>query len=385
MVTMTTGADVIALDANTGAQLWQVKPAVARFADHCFRFAVRDDAGQPDLCARLTDGAVQWQQSGSATQAGVFGVRRLPQGRPVIAGYSSGELIAHRYENGRTLWADALARTSISTSVSSLTDIDADPIIDNGRVYALGQGGRRLTSWLPDSVSGNSASQGSPPGYRGRVDFCPDRRCPPAGHRTAPARSAGHNGAISRPGGQERSDFLDRPVPAMNNPGRQQRRRDLREHGRGIRQPVLRPRRAGQPGRGEQHALHPRRQRTVTASARLCAISSGVNHSRRRRGNDMRIDPDDAAEERCFCGCRAGRSAGLFAWVLFARAYAISTSLDLPGPREVMSGPHAALVGLLAAALPMALWSVVVEKVHRRPSTSLDWSLAARASPTRIR
>ena len=40
------------------------------------------------------------------------------------------------------LWADALARTSISTEVGSLTDIDADPIIDSGRVYALGQGGR---------------------------------------------------------------------------------------------------------------------------------------------------------------------------------------------------------------------------------------------------
>ena len=40
------------------------------------------------------------------------------------------------------MWADALARTSISTQVGSLTDIDADPIIDNGRVYALGQGGR---------------------------------------------------------------------------------------------------------------------------------------------------------------------------------------------------------------------------------------------------
>jgi len=35
-----------------------------------------------------------------------------------------------------------LARTSISTEVGSLTDIDADPIIDSGRVYALGQGGR---------------------------------------------------------------------------------------------------------------------------------------------------------------------------------------------------------------------------------------------------
>ena len=89
------------------------------------------------------DGSVQWQESGSSTQAGVFGVAAPAAGQgTVIAGYSSGELIAHRYENGRTLWADALALTSISTQVGSLTDIDADPIIDNGRVYALGQGGR---------------------------------------------------------------------------------------------------------------------------------------------------------------------------------------------------------------------------------------------------
>jgi outer membrane protein assembly factor BamB len=60
----------------------------------------------------------------------------------VIAGYSTGELVAYRYENGRTLWSDALARTSISTQVGTLTDVDADPIIDRGRVYALGQGGR---------------------------------------------------------------------------------------------------------------------------------------------------------------------------------------------------------------------------------------------------
>jgi outer membrane protein assembly factor BamB len=60
----------------------------------------------------------------------------------VIAGYSTGELIAYRYENGRELWSDALARTSLSTTVGVLTDIDADPIIDRGRVFALGQGGR---------------------------------------------------------------------------------------------------------------------------------------------------------------------------------------------------------------------------------------------------
>ena len=60
----------------------------------------------------------------------------------LVAGYTSGELVAYRYENGRSLWADALARTSISTQVGALSDIDADPIIDTGQVFALGQGGR---------------------------------------------------------------------------------------------------------------------------------------------------------------------------------------------------------------------------------------------------
>ncbi|MGC1271805.1 MAG: PQQ-binding-like beta-propeller repeat protein, partial [Croceibacterium sp.] len=74
---------------------------------------------------------------------GVFGVAAPAAGQgSVIAGYSSGELVAYRYENGRNLWSDALARTSISTQVGTLTDVDADPIIDQGRVYALGQGGR---------------------------------------------------------------------------------------------------------------------------------------------------------------------------------------------------------------------------------------------------
>src|SRR3546814_13458524 len=61
---------------------------------------------------------------------------------------SSGELNAYRYENGRTLWQDALSRTTISTSVSSLADIDADPVIDQGRVYAVGQGGRMVAIQL---------------------------------------------------------------------------------------------------------------------------------------------------------------------------------------------------------------------------------------------
>ncbi|OZA35915.1 MAG: pyrrolo-quinoline quinone, partial [Novosphingobium sp. 17-62-9] len=89
------------------------------------------------------DGAVLWNANASVGQTNVFGVASPAAGQgTIVAGYSSGELVAYRYENGRELWADALARTSIATSVSTLTDIDADPIIENGRVYALGQGGR---------------------------------------------------------------------------------------------------------------------------------------------------------------------------------------------------------------------------------------------------
>ena len=76
--------------------------------------------------------------------------------------------------------------------------------------------------------------------------------------------------------------------------------------------------------------------------------------------------------------------AGLFAWVGFARAFpAIVEFFDLAIPHDTLGGPHSALVGLLAAALPMAAWSILVDKVHLRPSTGLDWSLPASRRPDR--
>ena len=91
------------------------------------------------------DGKIVWAGQGTLETQGVYGVAApaASQGT-VVAGFSSGELNAYRYENGRLLWQDALSRTSISTSVSTLSDIDAAPVIDQGRVYALGQGGRMV-------------------------------------------------------------------------------------------------------------------------------------------------------------------------------------------------------------------------------------------------
>jgi protein-S-isoprenylcysteine O-methyltransferase Ste14 len=52
--------------------------------------------------------------------------------------------------------------------------------------------------------------------------------------------------------------------------------------------------------------------------------------------------------------------AGLIAWMTTAHVFG-------------MDGPYAALVNVVACALPMIGWSLLVDKVHRNPSTGIDW------------
>jgi len=70
--------------------------------------------------------------------------------------------------------------------------------------------------------------------------------------------------------------------------------------------------------------------------------------------------------------------AGLLAWIAFCRAFPdIAAAAGWDGPlspeRGVLSGPYAALAALGCAALPMVLWTVLVDKAHLRPSTGIDW------------
>ncbi|GAB5347837.1 Outer membrane protein assembly factor BamB [Alteriqipengyuania sp. 357] len=136
---------VVALDVSNGAVVWSANPAgpLRDAPTLAFNLVLVMTQDNRIIALNQNDGTLAWQESGSVAQAGVFGVASPAAGQgTVVAGYSSGELVAYRYENGRILWSDALARTSISTEVGSISDIDADPIIDQGRVYALGQGGR---------------------------------------------------------------------------------------------------------------------------------------------------------------------------------------------------------------------------------------------------
>ncbi|MBA3676945.1 MAG: PQQ-binding-like beta-propeller repeat protein [Sphingosinicella sp.] len=143
--------DTVAFDANTGAQLWRVRPGgplrgAPTIANDNVYVVSQDNQM---FALNPADGSLRWTGIGTLELAGVFGsaTPAAAQGT-IVAGFSSGELNAYRYENGRILWQDALARTSISTAVGSLSDIDANPVIDQGRVYAIGQGGRMVAMEL---------------------------------------------------------------------------------------------------------------------------------------------------------------------------------------------------------------------------------------------
>ena len=139
---------VAALDARNGGIVWQVRPGgPLRGAPTVAGDArLRDEPGQPDLFAQACRTArTNWIGAGALEIAGVFGTASpaFAQGT-VVAGFSSGELNAYRYENGRLVWQDALARTSISTSVSSLVGHRCRSGHRRGQVIAIGQGGRMV-------------------------------------------------------------------------------------------------------------------------------------------------------------------------------------------------------------------------------------------------
>ena len=144
----TTGLGTVAqLDAATGKLGWTVTPGgPLRGSPSVANGGIYVMSQDNQIYALSeTDGSTQWTASGPLETAGVFGVGAPAIARAtVIAGFSSGDLDAYRYENGRVVWQDALTRTSMSTSVGDVTDVDASPVVDESRVYAVGAGGRMI-------------------------------------------------------------------------------------------------------------------------------------------------------------------------------------------------------------------------------------------------
>ena len=142
---VTTGAaEVLALDATTGKEIWRVA------ADTPVRAAPTVNAGrvfvvtvENELIALAADtGRKLWTYSGSPAPTVLLGgAAPAVDGGVVVATFSSGEMVAVRTDNGAALWNENVIAIHRTEAAASLPDIAARAVIDKGRVYAVGQSG----------------------------------------------------------------------------------------------------------------------------------------------------------------------------------------------------------------------------------------------------
>ncbi|WP_448580087.1 outer membrane protein assembly factor BamB family protein [Thermaurantiacus sp.] len=144
----TTGlGSAVALDVATGREIWRVSIGTPLRAGPTVsegKVLVMSQDNRLTALAAAT-GDQLWQVTATLEPAGILGpgAPAMDSGT-VVAGFSSGELFALRVENGRTVWQDQLARTGRTTALGALSAIVASPVIDRGRVFAVGHGGRMV-------------------------------------------------------------------------------------------------------------------------------------------------------------------------------------------------------------------------------------------------
>ena len=138
-------AQVVALDLRTGKETWRAGltapsrsgPTVT--GNRVFAISVDNQLHAFDAA----NGKKLWSQAGITENAGLFGASSpAVEGSTVVAAFSSGELFALRAETGRVAWTDSLAGSQRSDALSLLSDVRGLPVIDRGTVFAISHGGR---------------------------------------------------------------------------------------------------------------------------------------------------------------------------------------------------------------------------------------------------
>mgnify|MGYP001794138261 CR=1 FL=1 len=135
---------VAAMDASNGNELWRTETEAPMTGSPTIkdgRIFVSSNNNEV-LALALETGSVLWSDQAIAESARVLGSPSPAAVEDiVVAPYSSGEVIAYLANNGRRLWAEALASVGQFTPISSINDIGARPILGGGLVFAASQSG----------------------------------------------------------------------------------------------------------------------------------------------------------------------------------------------------------------------------------------------------
>lgn len=144
IVATTPFGDLYALEPETGNYFWQVRiDGPIRGAPLVSNGRVYFLASDSRLKAHdLETGEEIWVHQGLQETAEQIGTPAPTGSGPfVLAPYASGEIYAIRADTGQAIWSDQLLRARRVTPLGAINDIDAQPVIDEGRVYVVGQGG----------------------------------------------------------------------------------------------------------------------------------------------------------------------------------------------------------------------------------------------------
>ncbi|MER2520585.1 MAG: PQQ-binding-like beta-propeller repeat protein [Bdellovibrionales bacterium] len=142
----TTGfGEVLALDAQSGRVLWRrsvINPvrAAPTFSQGRI-YVVTIDNRLTALDSRT--GNILWHHNGVSENATLMGASSpAAMGDNVVVAYSSGEIYNLRAANGRASWSYALTSPAQVGALPAIADIRGLPVIDRGRIYAIGHSGR---------------------------------------------------------------------------------------------------------------------------------------------------------------------------------------------------------------------------------------------------
>ncbi len=135
---------IAAVDANDGKIIWLKDiasiPVSTPVSDGNFVYVSTSD--NKLYAFNSQTGELQWIQLGISRPTAIFGsADPVIYNDMVIASYSSGEIYAVNKKTGEPLWSEYLGVNRAVSSDFYLNDIDATPLIKDGVVYAIGNGG----------------------------------------------------------------------------------------------------------------------------------------------------------------------------------------------------------------------------------------------------
>ncbi|MBI1906213.1 MAG: outer membrane protein assembly factor BamB [Rhodocyclales bacterium] len=145
VVVVSTGGDVIALDADSGAQRWRAVAGVEVLAPPAVTASV--------VVARASDGRLLGFNAADGTRRWVY-QRAMPtlslrnaagmrvDERGLMVGYPGGKVVALNIENGSLLWELAVASPRGVTELERITDVAGTPVTTRGEICAVAYQGR---------------------------------------------------------------------------------------------------------------------------------------------------------------------------------------------------------------------------------------------------